>query len=380
MLDFSNQTQQNIMESQLNRVPNTIDKREGSMIQTSLGPESWTIEGIYMALTELQNNSFATTATGEFLDYKAAERGIYRNPATSAQRQGEFNVEVPINSRFQTIDGNNSVTFYVESIIDITTNPKTYKLICETAGQIGNSYVGNLLPITPVPGLTSAILTDIIQAGSDEEDDASLRARYLESLNSQNFSGNIASYRTAVSEEPTASIVQVYPAYPTGGYVLLSVLDANYNLATPALIELLQNKICPPEAGTDNPSANGYGLAPIGAIATVVTGTELLINIEMTLTLIPGTTEEQIRPAVEQVISNYLENVRRDWANMTVSTKVEYLVSIYISRITVGLLTIDSILNVTGVQINGVADDLNLTETGALQQVPFMGTVTINVV
>ena len=67
MIDFSNKTYTNILNAQLNRVPDTIDKREGSMIQTALGPESWYIEGLYLDLDSVQKNAYAETAGGDWL-------------------------------------------------------------------------------------------------------------------------------------------------------------------------------------------------------------------------------------------------------------------------------------------------------------------------
>uniref|UniRef100_UPI0006D0E55C hypothetical protein n=1 Tax=Clostridium sp. NkU-1 TaxID=1095009 RepID=UPI0006D0E55C len=64
MNDFSNKTYANILAAQLNRVPDTIDKREGSMIQTALGPESWYLEGLYLDLDSVQKNAYAETAKG----------------------------------------------------------------------------------------------------------------------------------------------------------------------------------------------------------------------------------------------------------------------------------------------------------------------------
>ena len=51
---------------------------------------------------------------------------------------------------------------------------------------------------------------------------------------------------------------------------------------------------------------------------------------------------------------------------------------VYISRIIDAILTIDQVVNVTNLQINGSASDLSLTETSALQQIPALGTVVIN--
>ena len=56
MIDFNDAkyTQKKIEAELLSRVPDTIDKRQGSMIQTALGPVAWYLEGIYMLLAQVQ--------------------------------------------------------------------------------------------------------------------------------------------------------------------------------------------------------------------------------------------------------------------------------------------------------------------------------------
>ena len=56
MIDFNDTryTQKKIEAELLSRVPDTIDKRQGSMIQTALGPVAWYLEGIYMLLAQVQ--------------------------------------------------------------------------------------------------------------------------------------------------------------------------------------------------------------------------------------------------------------------------------------------------------------------------------------
>ena len=40
MIDFSNKIYSNILKEMLDKVPNSYDKREGSIIQTAVGPAS----------------------------------------------------------------------------------------------------------------------------------------------------------------------------------------------------------------------------------------------------------------------------------------------------------------------------------------------------
>lgn len=379
MLNFDDQTYANILARQLDRVTDTIDKRELSIIQTALGPESWYIEGLYLVLAQLQQNSFATFAVGEFLDYKAAERGVYRLPASSAVREAVFNVQVPIGARFSTIDGANSVTFAITATMTTADEYFHYQATCETPGSIGNEYTGTLLPITPVQGLTYAQLTNILIAGSDEEDDESLRARYLLSLEDQIFTGNIAAYQDEILKQAEVGAVQVWPQYPAAGEVVCSILDANFNVASSTLVDLIQTHICPIDPSTSNPTRNGYGFAPIGAMVHIQTATNRTINIEMTLQLTAGIELAAVEDAVKQAIEDYFSSVRREFGNLVVTTEVSYPMFIYASRLTVAILAVDGVVNVTNLLLDGDPADIELVETGATQELPQVGTVTLNV-
>ena len=71
MIDFSTDTYSNILNTMLNNVPNTYDKREGSIIQTDLGPASYAFEDFYMAFNQVQQAGYVQTAVGYSLDMVA---------------------------------------------------------------------------------------------------------------------------------------------------------------------------------------------------------------------------------------------------------------------------------------------------------------------
>lgn len=378
MIDFSNQTYANILARQLERVSDSLDKREGSIIQTALGPESWYIEGLYLILTQMQQNGFALFAVGEYLDYKAAERGLTRNQATAAKRLGIFDAALSLGNRFSTIAGNNSINFFVSKDLGKEGSNYQYELTCETDGTVGNDYTGTLLPITFVSNLNYAEITSIIDDGTNEEDDDSLRARYLASLIELPFAGNIAAYRQTILAEDDVGAIQVYPVWQGGGTVKCSILNANFDPASLDLVNRIQLLICPPEAPDTNPSQYGYGLAPIGAAVTIGTATILTVNVSITVQLSSGHTIESVRSAVEAAIENYLLNVRKSWGAALTTTKIEYPVWVYVAQVTAAVLAVDGIINVTNTKLNNQTNDLNLVETGILQQLPMKGTVTIN--
>ena len=192
MIDFSGETYAAILKRMLDRVPAIYDKREGSIIQTALGPAGWALEGFYLSLDQVQRSAFVQTAVGQSLDYLAVIAGLTRYPASAAVRLGVFNIAVPIGARFSTIDGTNSINFQVTAA---TGTAGEYQLTAETPGIIGNHYSGPILPITAIPGLTSATLTDILVPGDDTETDDELRERLITALNEHPFAGNIAAYR-----------------------------------------------------------------------------------------------------------------------------------------------------------------------------------------
>lgn len=380
MIDFSNKTYANILAAQLKRVPDTIDKREGSMIQTALGPESWYLEGLYLDLDSVQKNAYAETAGGAWLNMLVAERGLERKAATRAVKKGFFNIQVPIGSRFSALTGSGYLTYKVLEFIDHTDAGYGYKMECETAGEIGNNYSGQLVAVDYVTGLTSAQLTELLSGGTEEETDASLRERYFATFDVATFGGNIASYRNAILAIEGVGAVQIYPTWQGGGTVLCSILDGNYKPAGSTIIDRVQNEICPPEDNRTEPSPNGYGLAPIGAAVTIGTGEELRLDFTLTVQFLSGIQngETVYKGQIEEKIEEYLESVRQSWGAMLKSQKIEYSVTVYVSRIIYAILTIPEIVNVTDVTINGSASDVVCIENSTVQQVPIMGTVIIN--
>lgn len=374
MIDFSQYTKGYIEQEMLSQVDPNIDTREGSMVQTAVAPGAWWLEGMYMQLDKVQQNAYASTAVGQYLDMIVQERGITRKAAVAAVRVGTFDTAIPVGSRFKTINGVDSVVFVSGDLISSSPNYE-YKLTCETPGIIGNSYSGPILPITAINGLNSASIGAILIVGADEETDNALRQRYMDSFDAIAFGGNIASYRTTIMAIAGVGAVQIYPAYNGGGTVLCSIVDDNLEPAQQALIDEVQTEICPP---VNAPSSLGFGMAPIGATAVITTATSLAVDIECTITWEAGHGGASDISAVEDAIAAYIKTAAGTWGDELVGYSVTYNVTVYLARIIAAILSVEGVANVTGLTINGSATDLTCTETSALQQIPEMGTVTIH--
>lgn len=375
MIDLSQYTYQEILQQLLDRVPDTYDKRDTSPIQTAAGMTAYGFEQYYINLAEAQRQGLIQTATGEQLDMLSIIAGTTRYQASPAVRLGIFNIAVPIGSRFSTINGEDSIDFQVTAV---TSGPDEdsyyYQLTAETAGTIGNEYTGPILPITAIPGLTSAQITDILVPGDDTETDEAYRERVYEALNDRPFGGNIAAYRQEILAIDGVGAVQVYPTWNGGGTVKCVILGADDFLpASPTLIENVQNAIDPPPN-----QGLGLGMAPIGAQVTIATATEVQIDITATLLLASGYDIEQVRQAVQQQLENYLLSVRQEWDTNVSATGVQYAANVYVARITAAIVGATGVVNVNALTVNGENEDIELTETGTVQQIPVLGTVTLS--
>ena len=376
MIDFTQETYQNILQAMLDRVPDTYDKRDTSPIPIALGPAAWAMEGFYLSLNQVQQAAFIQTAVGQSLDYLAVIGGLTRYPASAAVRLGVFNEAVSIGARFSTINGADSINFSVTAA-DTPEDPEEgfyyYQLTAETPGSIGNEYTGSILPITAIPGLTSAQITDILVPGDDTETDDALRQRLITALNERPFGGNIAAYREAINAIDGVGAVQVYPTWNGGGTVKCSVLGADFLPASAELVENVQNAIDPPPN-----QGLGLGMAPIGAQVTIVAPTALTVAVTATLTLSAGYDIGQVQQPIQGAIEAYLLSVRQSWATNVSSNSVQYEANVYLARVTAAIVGVTGVVNATNVTLNGGSADLTLTETGTTQQVPTLGTVTLS--
>lgn len=370
MIDFTGRTYRALLEAMLARVPDSLDKREGSLIQTALGAGAYALEEFYLELDQVQSGAFIQTAVGQDLDCLAVLANVERYPASPAVRLGVFNLDaIPLGARFSTIDGGDSVNFTASERI----GPGQYQMTCETPGSVGNRYTGPILPITVIQGLTSARLTDILVAGDDVETDEVLRARVISALREQPFGGNVADYKRVVLAMDGVGGVQVYPAWAGGGTVKLSLIGSDWMPVSERLIDAVQRRVDPPPN-----QGLGYGTAPIGAKVTVAAPETVTVDVSARLTLGAGYGLEQLRPLVEQAVEDYLLSVRQAWAAPDASGLTHYTCWVYLSRVAAAILTVPGIINAAGVTVNGTAADLSLTETGEVQQVPVLGEVALS--
>lgn len=349
-------TYEEILQRCLDRVPNTLDKRQGSIIYDALAPCCVELAQMYITLASTYDQVFIDTAVGEALDMLVKQNGQERKAATKALRKGEFNIVVPIGARFS--DGEN--TYIVKDNIEGTTNSV---LECEQAGLVGNTYYGPLTPITNITGLSYAELTDIIDLGDAEESDEDLRIRYMEAVTQPQFGGNVSDYQNKVKSLVGVGGCKVVPIWNGGGTVKLIITNSQYEVPDESLIRDVQQQVDPLQ------DQSGLGIAPIGHVVTVVGAEAVDITIEGTFVLDTDVNPEDIQDSINEVVDNYFAYLNKGW------DKEEFL-TIRVSQVETRMLGVKGVLDIRNVTLNGSNGNIALESN----QIPRRnGGVVINV-
>lgn len=357
------QTFEQIMTRLLSCIENQYDKRPSSLIYNALAPAALELAELYQQLEDIYTNTFADTASGQYLEWRTKEQGISREDAIRAVRKGIFTdnkgnpAKLYAGYRFKTIDGDNSLIFTISNEL----GTGQYELICETAGECGNHYIGDLLPVTNITGLGSAIMTDIIVPGEDVETDESLYNRYLARLNEKNFGGNIADYKLWLLSQDGVGAVKIYPVWNGGGSVKCVFLDSNYNVPNADLINRVQTAIDP-----ETNHGEGIGLAPIGHTVTVKGADSHAINISTTLTLEENTVLGQLASAIKDSLNDLFLDLKKHWE--------EQKITVRIAHIDAKLLSLSGVVDIADTLVNGQNSNIDLDE----EAVPELGEVVIN--
>lgn len=364
----------------LSMVPNDRDKRPGSVIYDALAPFCQLLAAGALELRNYYTQTYATTASGEDLDNRVAEQGISRYGATYAVKKIAFAdpegrpVVVPMGARFSTVSSTNPVNYVVTSQYEENgvVIPGAYLATCEEPGTVGNEYSGDMINITFIQGLASAQLSTTLVPARNEETDDELRERYFEALNQKAFGGNIADYRTKVEALPGVGAVQIYPTWDGGGTVKLSIVDPSYGVCADEFVRSVQEAMDP-----ESVKGAGLGIAPIGHKVTVVTPDEVSIDVSAKIMLQGGYNLGQVEAPVTQALTNHVQSLRESWADA--NDRNEYACNVFLARITAAIIAVPGVSNVVQVTLNGKAQDILLTQSGVLQQLPKLGEVTLNV-
>lgn len=231
---------------------------------------------------EIMNNNWSLdTATGQYLDAKAQDYGLYRHNAQYATGAltftGSDGAVVPSGTTVLAPDY--GVQFNLVGDVTLTGGSGTGTAECVTIGSVGNVPAGAITTIVgQVQGVASVTNAAAFSGGWDREDDDNLRLRIYNKIRYPATSGNAYHYQQWAMSVNGVGAVKVFPLWDGAGTVKVSILDAAGNPASEDLVQAVQDYIDPDEG-------HGGGQAPIGAVVTVTTATPKAVNVAATVEL-----------------------------------------------------------------------------------------------
>lgn len=365
-------TYRNIMADILARAPAGIDTRQGSVYFDALSAYANILARAYSDIDTVFDMVFLTTATGEYLDAKAYEFGITRQPAIPAVfRYVYTGTTPPTGSRFFHSETGIYFSLYAED--------GTLYLEAETAGTAANVIQsGDLaVPVNTIPGLTTSEFGTQYKNGAEAESDDDLRQRIIDKISGPAANGNRAHYKSWCESIDGVGRARIYPLWNGENTVKAVLVDADGKPVGDGTVAEVQAYIDPNKLGatvtvggkTYNVGDGvGDGVANIGAHFTAVKADRLNIAVSFDAELETGKTEAEAQAAAEAAIAEYIKGITLDTAD-----DLPLIVRINAVGAIISGLT-EYIVDYSNLKLNG--GSANITATG--DQVPILNGVTVH--
>lgn len=373
-IDFKDPFFEKILDRMLDRVPDSFDKREGSIIYDALSPAAVEFTEAYIELEGNRALSYASTSTGEWLDMRVGEHGVFRMQATKGTRECWFWADDAKTTPFDPVSIG-SVYSVPNSATNFTITKKIstglYEVQCAEYGTINNQIPAGteLLPVVYVAGLAVVELGAVIQPAIDKETDNALYERFVLYITRPPFGGNRSDYEEYFRKIEGVGYVRLYRADPEKGHVTAIILDADANPPNQTLVDKAQTLIDPIVN-----KGEGIGLAPMAHIVHVSGAAGVPMNINLKIVLTNSWTIGQVENTAKQAIEEYFLLLRKQWATYVALTSPLYIDCIVrMAQIEAAALGVDGIADITAATVNNQTQNITLARAA----VPILGTFTI---
>lgn len=351
---FEDRTFENIMDEMLEQVDSSVDTRQGSVIYDALAPIALELEQVYADLGLMGEECFADTASYYYLMKRAAERGIFVREGTPAVLKVQVTPAETVllpGTEFNVGEKNYTITE------DLTEG--FFSMTCTETGVARKDIEEDVIPVEEVEGLEAIEIVSILDMGSEDEEEESLRERYFASFEEAAFGGNRAEYREKADDFPAVGGCKVVPVWNGGGTVKLVILGADYGVVSTSVVQTVQNAFDPSGDG------DGTGIAPIGHIVTVVPAKEEMVDIFCRVVLQSGYTWEDVKDRVTDSVEEYFLSLRKTWED-------EKNLVIRRGQIESIILNITGVDDVKEILLNGTAGNFMIDE----YKIPKVGEVS----
>lgn len=347
-LFLQEQTEENIMQRMLDRVPSDIDKSEGSFIWDAQAPVAFVLAEAAGWAQQVLERGFAGSTFGAYLDLRVAEHGLTRREAVRAIGSVRFtgvpgkevSSGVGLATPADEISGESSIEYVTTEAVTLDDEGVGEAPIrAVEAGKVGNVLAGVITVMdTPISGITAVVNQKATTDGTDIESDESLLERFYARVRNQGTSGNKAQYIQWAGEVPGVGAVQVQPLWQGPGTVGIYLLDSDKRAANTEIVAAAQLFIDPTMDG------QGEGMAPAGPVVTVMSAEEVPIDISVELTLASEATLSDVKAQIVSGVTAYLKQLA--FADPLVR----------VTRIAAVLLDIPPIIDYSVLTVNGLTD------------------------
>lgn len=334
----------------LSNISDEYDKSEGSFFYDVEKPVAIELETLHLKADDILNKGFADTANDRDLDRICGEQGVYRKPATKATGivtiTGVLGTEIV---KGEMIASDNVNFIFLENKTIPVGGSVDVSVECEEYGVIGNVPVGSIkyFPKT-LEGLQTVINASAITNGYDKETNESLKERYYTKVRTPATSGNKWHYLNWAKEVTGVGDARVFPLWNGNGTVKVVIINSNKRAADSTLIDSVVSNI------EEN--------RPIGATVTVMSATEKVINVSVTLTIDTNNyTMEGITTDIEGALIQYFKDIA--------------FKETYVSYAKIGNLIFDipGVLDYSSLLVNNGTANISLGE----EEIPVLGGVVI---
>lgn len=212
---------------------------------------------------------------------------------------------------------------------------------CDEIGSEPNKYLGEVEPEDFVDEFETGELTELLRAGTDEEEEEEYRERIMNTWDTRAFAGNKAYYVEEVAKIAGVGAVKAERVTNDNTTVKLTILNESFGEPSSDVIASVQEEVDPFDK-----SGEGNGIAPIGANVRVYGATAVTISVEAELILEDGIEIEDIESQLDGLVDEYFTELASNWEK-TAGQIVRR------AKIEAKIANVEGIVDITSVTLNG---------------------------
>lgn len=321
-----------IMERVLDRMPDHIDKREGSVVYLAVASTIAELMNISVGIEHLKSKFDIDNLVGDELENRVKNRTpLNRLPGVRSKHKVEFEgvSDIAIGSKFT--GGDIYFTYIGNNVCE-----------SEDVGSKANTYFGEIIPVNTIPSLAKIEIVELLSAGYDVESDDSLRERYYEYRRLPATSGNESHYMIWAKEVPGIGDVRVIPLWNGGGTVKVIVADTDREEVSEETVLKVKSHI--------------ESKRPVGADVTVESAVYKDIMVKAKLKIEDGYDLSTIEKEISDKVSTYYKGI-----NPTVhSESKNYSIEVSYAKIGSLILSTKGVLDYSDYTLNDEMSNITL--------------------